>query len=1475
MPEKYLYNGKIVDSKEIEDAAKQSNLDIKSYTQKAGIKTIQDSYNYNGKSYSAEDVVNAASQSNMDFDAYVKKAGFNIAEPVEKKNVVSPPTAKELDINYGTKLNNTEEADPVTLAKQADALSKETVETNTGGAAALMGGVTSQRVPKTESVNKANEIYGNLEKLGYNGKELAKDMADIPDFVFNQKGFTKGEILDDYKNNKPLYVRKVATATWQPLLMKQLKEAQTNPDLKHDAFVASEDLGAALNTIDIDGDYASQRDLLNKITNIANKFGGDNKDKILRNLGVDISYIYGKAASDPDFIMQNAGSKLNNLQAVATNYLQDIHPEELRKYTSAFLKDEDIKDNDAAKLAKEEASKRLEELGMQLSKSYLQEKLNPIQKEYQPLWDKSQKEPLSPDELSRAKQLEEAGAPYQQQLEMLNEDEKTLGEKYPTATGYDAYNFAQELVGQRQNWLEHLMAKTGEATSNTAAGVYDFVGEPFRTEQDSQLRQAEVLGEGIRNRTSTYVSDISGKPELSPELKAEVEKIKNDKSLSYDQRLKATTDLLVKRNGEWYTNNKESNLSLKSLGYGITDLAAGLVPFMGLEMLTGGGATAGAVRKFTSTFVSAAATSFEDSYREGLEKGVKNPYAYATRVTAINSAAIAGAATPDKIRAIFSKQKTAIGDLVMKMTDSEIEAALKEAPKALKSFKGVLDAAKGKLVGAGKVALSSFGDAAKINAAMSAGKIANDAISGELKTPVEYAKDFALETLKFGLFSIGGKTVSKLVKPTDIGLANLYDAAKNKDAIFLHLDEKVKDGTISQNDAAEIRSNVESAAKIINKSPFFKSLDDKAKREYLYNSLVEQKNKEAAAGLPEKQAEKYDIAAQVAQHKNALLVDPKTPEQLEKRKVQLEKILEPPTVDEKNGKSEELSDNARLNAKAEMQAIDEVLEEHKKANEAGEGLTKEEQNAVDVISKGDFNTEDGKRVKIWTDIISDPNTSAKDKKQALKELGEQLADKNSETETGLALGKAADAVYSVNDANGVKVEGIAPPKVTEGKVEEIDLIGKTSSELNALSKEAKDKMRKQEDEILGDKVKEYREAKAYGDTETIDRIEKSLTKEQADIFFGKGQAALEPNEINKIATRVSTVEQAENVNDLAQSAKLALIDLAVGKNEMESKAVLDAVKRKAEELGIDTNELTQEALKAAGGKFSSKEDAMEILGKYFNPKVEKNGEEKIEIPKSTKEGGITDEGTDKESGAAKEGEDGGGKEPPKVEEGKEEKGRFKDKGILNRLNSAENVPAHAKEGFAEKGLKYEVQTKDEAAAVGKAMVEQYGIEDALDLAGMGKFKGGVNSAIFAEALNKIYEQEQSATTPEAKLQAAKDFAEASIRYDEYARKQGRDISQISFFYKKSPLGVKLAEEARRSEAFKDFAKNKEKSWKEVFDELVKEPEFEQEFKAHVKEELKKERAEARAKRIKKVDAFFDEAKSKFKGGAAYSTIIPP
>lgn len=243
--------------------------------------------------------------------------------------------------------------------------------------------------------------------------------------------------------------------------------------------------------------------------------------------------------------------------------------------------------------------------------------------------------------------------------------------------------------------------------------------------------------------------------------------------------------------------------------------------------------------------------------------------------------------------------------------------------------------------------------------------------------------------------------------------------------------------------------------------------------------------------------------------------------------------------------------------------------------------------------------------------------------------------------------------------------------------------------------------------------------------------------------------------------------------------------------------------------------------------------------------------------------------------------DGGIKEPPKtpteVEGAKEsERERFSDKGILNRLVNAKNIPESVKQKFREQGLKYKVESRDDAAKVAKEIVDQYGVDEAITLAESGRMKGGVSSAIFAESLNQLHDMELSATDVASKHEIAKKYAEVSIRFDEASREKGRDISMIDYFYKKSPLGIEIAENTKRKEAFDEWAKPKEQSWKDFFDEVKKDPEAAKIFAEEVETGMKAERAKARENRIKKVEDFFNDAIDKIeKGGAMYSTIIPP
>ncbi len=265
---------------------------------------------------------------------------------------------------------------------------------------------------------------------------------------------------------------------------------------------------------------------------------------------------------------------------------------------------------------------------------------------------------------------------------------------------------------------------------------------------------------------------------------------------------------------------------------------------------------------------------------------------------------------------------------------------------------------------------------------------------------------------------------------------------------------------------------------------------------------------------------------------------------------------------------------------------------------------------------------------------------------------------------------------------------------------------------------------------------------------------------------------------------------------------------------------------------------------------------------------------------------ITRENQTSNTGATSTGEKGtesktnssgvGGKEPPKeppvAEPAPKEPAKFDNKSILTRLSESENIKPEIREKFKD-DLKYKVKSHEEARKVAKEIITEYGHEDAVALAEGGKFHGDVNSMIFGEALDQLYQLEKDAKTPAEKQQYATQWADVAMRYDEAARSKGRFISAIGDFYRKSPLGIRLKEEANRSEHFKEWFKDKEKGFKEVFEAIKEEPEFKEIISKEVQEQLKKERTESRNKRRKNIEDFFDKAK--FKGDATYATIIPP
>ena len=127
----------------------------------------------------------------------------------------------------------------------------------------------------------------------------------------------------------------------------------------------------------------------------------------------------------------------------------------------------------------------------------------------------------------------------------------------------------------------------------------------------------------------------------------------------------------------------------------------------------------------------------------------------------------------------------------------------------------------------------------------------------------------------------------------------------------------------------------------------------------------------------------------------------------------------------------------------------------------------------------------------------------------------------------------------------------------------------------------------------------------------------------------------------------------------------------------------------------------------------------------------------------------------------------------------------------------------------------------EARELAKGIISELGVDEAVKLAEGRTFYRGVNSAIFAEALDGLYVQETQSSGEKA-LDIANEWADIANRYDEWLRAMGTEIAMVYDFYRKSPLGVKLAEKMKRDSAFKEWFNKRKESLKEVFDELMKE-----------------------------------------------------
>ena len=202
--------------------------------------------------------------------------------------------------------------------------------------------------------------------------------------------------------------------------------------------------------------------------------------------------------------------------------------------------------------------------------------------------------------------------------------------------------------------------------------------------------------------------------------------------------------------------------------------------------------------------------------------------------------------------------------------------------------------------------------------------------------------------------------------------------------------------------------------------------------------------------------------------------------------------------------------------------------------------------------------------------------------------------------------------------------------------------------------------------------------------------------------------------------------------------------------------------------------------------------------------------------------------------------------------------RERKKAILNTLLEA-NLSEETKMLIEENGTYFQANM-EQAEIAAKSILEDIGLENAIIAAKTGEVHPSIGSAIYAEAINSIWSQEQQLRS-EGETNKADDIAlrqaELISDYSDISTSSGQWIAQIKRFYKTSPIGIVRKINTERKKAFSErFAKDKA-SLNSLYQQIIKGEEVQTYIKKKVeeiiKEDRKQERQNKRDKVFKKID----------------------
>lgn len=483
------------------------------------------------------------------------------------------------------------------------------------------------------------EIDTELKDAGYDPDEIERLFHDFP--KVNVKGFTGKEAMKLKAENPNLFDRKLSAIKSQEKIFSAAKkkfgdQKDKDGNSLYDQFVNRYIKGEYAK------DYTSQRAATKAAIDDVHALFDDAEEqrKIIGDIVSDKSYGYGVGLPGQKEAFENDPRKaqFSPYQLTGIHFLEDVDPAAAKSYNRllAFTPEEleEYKNNTSFMRAYESKTRDLENIGMNVERKALEEKMTSMQKN-QANWDEAQQKEY--DDLFR-------------RYQMLAKDLEGQNQRYPAMAVIDADKLMQEALGEsRKGVAEKTVLRIGENFDDARNWFGALMKAPFISDKDEAVDDLMLMGDKELSALNTY--DIGKEQLYGPQnfykftgaLKVELDRIQKDNTLTDAEKQERATMAILEDNRKNVTlvPNDEAgkvNMSGKTVLNTVSQIAGDLAPQLALSYLTAGSASPNSIRQLSSLFGSTFAVSYLDNYNQALRLNVPNPSQYATGHAIIESA---------------------------------------------------------------------------------------------------------------------------------------------------------------------------------------------------------------------------------------------------------------------------------------------------------------------------------------------------------------------------------------------------------------------------------------------------------------------------------------------------------------------------------------------------------------------------------------------------------------------------------------------------------------------------------------------------------------------------------------------------------------------------------------------------------------------------------------------------------------------